>query len=237
MGETAENLAERYSISREAQDELAWLSHHRAMAAKRDGKFDSEIEPVTVKGRKGDSVVSLDEHPRDVSLDELSKLRPAFKKGGTVTAGNSSSINDGAAAILLASPKTAGELGLRPRAKLVATASAGVEPEIMGLGPIMAIPKALQFAGLKMADIGYFELNEAFAAQFLACQREMGISLDIINANGSGIALGHPVGCSGARVIVSLISEMKRRGVRYGAASVCAAGGPATAAIVENLEI
>ena len=235
MGITAENLAEKYKISREEQDELAVLSHERAIAAQESGRFDDEIVPVTIAGRNGDIVVTQDEHPRNVTLESLGKLRPAFKKDGTVTAGNSSSINDGAAALLLANKKTMEKYGLRPKAKILSTSSAGVDPAFMGIGPVYAIPKALKYAGLKMDQIGYFEINEAFAAQFIACNRELGIPMNRVNENGSGISLGHPVGATGARIIVSLMSEMKRRGERYGVASLCVGGGPAMAAVIEML--
>lgn len=237
MGVTAENLAERYGITRQEQDELALLSHQRAVAAIKEGKFREEIVPVEVKTRKGTAVVYNDEHPRaDSSLEILSSLRPVFKEGGTVTAGNASGINDGAAALVLMAESRARELGIKPLAKIVATASAGVAPEIMGIGPVYAIPKVLKYAGLKIEDIDYFEINEAFAAQFLAVNRELKLDMDRVNANGSGIALGHPVGCTGIRIIVTLLSELRRRGGRYGIASLCVGGGPAMATIVEIIE-
>lgn len=237
MAVTAENLAERYGITRQEQDELALLSHQRAVAAIKEGKFREEIVPVEVKTRKGTAVVYNDEHPRaDSSLEILSSLRPVFKEGGTVTAGNASGINDGAAALVLMAESRARELGIKPLAKIVATASAGVAPEIMGIGPVYAIPKVLKYAGLKIEDIDYFEINEAFAAQFLAVNRELKLDMDRVNANGSGIALGHPVGCTGIRIIVTLLSELRRRGGRYGIASLCVGGGPAMATIVEIIE-
>lgn len=236
MGVTAENLAEKYGITREEQDELAVMSHQRACAAQAEGKFDEEIVPVTIHGRKGDIVVAKDEHPKgSTTMEVLSKLRPAFKPNGTVTAGNASGINDGAAALLLADEDAVKKYDLHPLAKLRATASFGVEPKYMGIGPVYAIPKALEYAGLSLNDIGYFEINEAFAAQFLACNRELKLPMDRVNANGSGIALGHPVGATGARIIVSLIQEMKRRGVLFGVASLCVGGGPAIACVVENI--
>jgi len=237
MGMTAENLAEQYNIKREEQDTLATLSHHRATDAINSGKFKDEIVPVEIKTRKGTTIVEVDEHPRaDVSMASLAKLRTAFKKeNGTVTAGNASGLNDGGAALVLMSASKANELGLKPIAKLLATASFGVKPEIMGIGPAFAIPKALKYANLKLSDIDYFEINEAFAAQFLAVNRELKLDIDKVNANGSGIALGHPVGCSGVRIIVSMLSELKRRGGKYGVASLCVGGGPSMATVIEML--
>lgn len=236
MGITAENLAEKYAISREEQDEQAYLSHSRAIEAIKTDKFKEEIIPVEVKTRKGTMVVSIDEHPRaDISLESLAKLKPTFKKDGTVTAGNASGVNDGAAAAVLMSATRAQELGIKPLAKILATASYGVAPEIMGIGPAYALPKAVKYAGLQLGDIDYFEINEAFAAQFLAVNRELKLDLAKVNANGSGIALGHPVGCTGVRIIVSLLNEMRRRQAKYGAASLCVGGGPAMATIVELL--
>lgn len=234
MGVTAENLAEQYGITRLEQDELALLSHRRAADAIQKGKFKEEIVPVEVRTKKGTVVVDTDEHPRaDASMEALSKLRPAFKEGGTVTAGNASGVNDGAAALVLMSESRALELGIKPLAKIITTVSRGVPPEIMGIGPAYAIPKALNYAGLKLEDIDYFEINEAFAAQFLAVNRKLQLDMDKVNANGSGIALGHPVGCTGVRIMVSLLSEMRRRGGRYGVASLCVGGGPAMASIIE----
>jgi acetyl-CoA C-acetyltransferase len=237
MGLTAENLAAEYGITREEQDELALLSHQRAVAAQDAGKFDEEIVPVVLETRKGQQIIDKDEHPRrDISLESLAKLRPAFKKdGGTVTAGNASGVNDAAAALVLTSSDKAKELGVTPLARVVSTANFGVPPRIMGIGPAYAIPKALEYAGLKPDDIGYYEINEAFAAQFLACNRELKLNMEKVNANGSGIGLGHPVGCTGARIIVALISELKRRGDRYGVASLCVGGGPAMAVVIENI--
>ncbi|MCX7780788.1 MAG: thiolase family protein [Negativicutes bacterium] len=236
MGITAETLAERYGVSRQEQDELALISHQRAALARKKGIFKAEIVPVTVSSRKGPIVIDSDEHPReDITLEKLAGMKPAFKKDGTVTAGNASSINDGAAALLLMSADEAKRRGVKPLARLLATASAGVHPEVMGIGPVYAIPKALQFAGLDMDDIGYFEINEAFAAQFLAVNRELKLDLEKVNANGSGIGLGHPVGCTAARIIVSLIYEMRRRYVKYGVASLCVGGGPAIATVIEAI--
>lgn len=237
MGLTAENLAEQYSVTREEQDRLAEMSHKKAIQAQKDGKFDAEIVPVVIKTRKGEVVFDKDEHPRaDISYETLSKMKPAFKKDGTVTAGNASGVNDGAAALVLMSAEKAKELGVPVLAKVKATANAGVAPRVMGIGPVYAIPKALKYAGLTMDDIGYFEINEAFAAQYIACNRELKIDADKVNANGSGVGLGHPVGCTGVRIIVSLIHEMKRRNTKYGVASLCVGGGPAMATVLENAD-
>lgn len=234
MGFTAQNLADKYNISREEQDELAALSHARAVAAQKVGVFDKEIVPVTISSKKGDIIISKDEGPSENStVESLAKLRPVF--GETITAGNASSINDGAAAVVLMSADKAEELGIKPLAKIRATATHGVEPEVMGIGPVFVIPKALEYAELSMNDIEYFEINEAFAAQFIACNRELNIPMDKVNANGSGISLGHPVGCTGIRIIVSLIYELERRGNKYGCASLCVGGGPAMATIIEML--
>ncbi|TGE37184.1 thiolase family protein [Desulfosporosinus fructosivorans] len=236
MGVTAENLAEKYNITKEEQDELAVLSHSRAIAAIKEGKFKDEIVPIEIKTRKGTTMVDQDEHPRaDISLESLAKLKTAFKQGGTVTAGNASGLNDGAAALVLMTASKAKKLGLKPIAKILATASYGVAPEIMGIGPAYVIPKALKYAGLELKDIDYFEINEAFAAQFLAVNRELKLDMGKVNANGSGIALGHPVGCTGVRIIVTMVNEMKRRGSKYGVASLCVGGGPAMATVVEML--
>jgi acetyl-CoA C-acetyltransferase len=236
MGLTAENLAERYAVTRAEQDELAAMSHQRASRATANGTFKDEIVPITIETRKGPVIVDKDEHPRaDVTLEKLAAMKPAFKKDGTVTAGNASGVNDGAAALVLMTAAKAKELGIKPLAKLLATANAGVAPEIMGIGPVQAVPKAIELAGLKAADIGYYEINEAFAAQFLAVNRELKIPYDKINANGSGIGLGHPVGCTAARILVSLIYELGRRGDKYGVASLCVGGGPAIATVLEKL--
>lgn len=235
MGVTAENIAEKYYISREEQDELAFASNQRALKAIIEGKFKDEIIPVKIENREGICVFEVDEHPKDTSLEQLAKLKPVFKKGGTVTAGNSSGMNDGSSALILMSKDKASELGLKPLAKVVSTASAGVEPKYMGMGVVPAVKKVLNFANLSINDIGYWEINEAFAAQFIGVNRELKLNLDNVNANGSGIGLGHPVGSTGARIIVSLIHEMKRRQVQYACASLCAGGGPAAAAILELL--
>lgn len=236
MGVTAENLAEMYGISRQEQDELALLSHRRANEAIREGKFKEEIVPLEIKTKKGKVLFDTDEHPNpDTTLESLAKLSPVFKKDGTVTAGNASSLNDGGAAMILMAGDKAKELGLKPLARIVSTASAAVEPKIMGIGVVPAVHRALKFANLQIEDIGYWELNEAFAAQFLAVNRELKLDMNKANANGSGISLGHPVGCTGVRLVISMISEMKRRGVQFGCASLCAGGGPGAAIIVEAL--
>ena len=236
MGLTAENLAEKYQISRQEQDELALLSHQRATRAIQNGIFDAEIVPVTIETKKGPVVISQDEHPRaDISFEKLATMKPAFKKDGTVTAGNASGVNDGAAALVLVSADKGKELGLTPLARLRSTANFGVPPEIMGIGPAYAVPKAIQLAGLAPEDIGYYEINEAFAAQFLAVNRELNLDMAKVNANGSGIGLGHPVGCTAARIIVSLIYEMQRRDVRFGLASLCVGGGPAIGTVIEKM--
>jgi len=242
MGETAENLNEAEPISREEQDRFALQSHQRAIAAMDAGRFKDEILPVPVPQRKGDPViVDIDERPRrDTSLESLGKLRPAFRKDGTVTAGNSSGLNDGASAVLLTSAAKAKALGLKPLARVVASAAAGVPPRTMGIGPVPAVRKALQRAGLKIEDIGLVELNEAFAVQSLAVLRELGISEDITNVNGGAIALGHPLGCSGARILTTLLHEMRRRAASmprpfYGLATMCVGVGQGEATIVEWL--
>ncbi|HWR31705.1 MAG TPA: acetyl-CoA C-acetyltransferase, partial [Negativicutes bacterium] len=236
MGNTAENLAQKYNITRQEQDELALLSHQRAIKAIQSGIFQAEIAPVTIETRKGPVTVDTDEHPRsDITLEKLSAMKPAFKKDGTVTAGNASGVNDGAAALVLVSAEKGKELGIKPLAKLRATANFGVAPEIMGIGPAFAVPKAIVLAGLMATDIGYYEINEAFAAQFLAVNRELKLRMDQVNANGSGIGLGHPVGCTAARIIVSLIYEMQRRDVRFGLASLCVGGGPAIGTVIEKM--
>lgn len=236
MGVTAENVADMYKITREEQDELAVLSQQRASAAIAAGKFKEEIVPVEIETKKGITVVDTDEHPRaDASMEKMAKLKPAFKKEGTVTAANASGINDGAAALVIMTAEKAQELGIKPLAKVLSTANAGVKPEVMGLGPAYVIPKALKYADLTQEQIDYFEINEAFAAQWLGVNRILNIPMDKINANGSGIALGHPVGCTGIRIIVTLLYEMQRRKARYGCASLCVGGGPAMATVVERL--
>jgi len=241
MGMTAENIAEKYNISRQEQDRLALLSQHRAAAAIKNGIFKDEIVPVEIVQKKQRTIFDTDEHPREDTTEEiLSNLKPVFKKEGTITAGNASGINDGAAAVVLMSAPRARQLGISPLARVLSTASVGVDPAFMGLGPALAIPRALQLAGITFKDINYWEINEAFAAQFIGVQRllqkEHNVMLDmeLVNRNGSGISLGHPVGCSGLRIIVTLIHEMKRLGAQFGCASLCAGGGPAMATVIAN---
>lgn len=237
MGMTAENLAENYNISREDQDELAYTSHMRATAAIREGRFKDEIMPFEIPQRKGDpKIVDTDEHPRpDTTLEKLAKLKPVFKKDGTVTAGNSSGINDASAGVLIMSFSKAKELGVAPLARIVSYAVAGVHPDIMGYGPVPATRKALAKAELTLDDIDLIEVNEAFAAQYLTVERELKLDREITNVNGSGVALGHPVGCTGVRLMITLLYEMKRRGNRLGLATLCSGGGMGMAMIIENL--
>ncbi|MBN2498755.1 MAG: acetyl-CoA C-acetyltransferase [Deltaproteobacteria bacterium] len=236
MGLTAENLAEKYGITREQQDELAYTSHSRAAEATRAGRFLEEIVPVEVPGRKGQvSVETTDEHIRfDVSIETLAQLKTTFKKDGTVTAGNSSGINDGAAFCVVASEAKVKELGLKPVARLISHAVAGVEPELMGYGPVPATRKALDRAGWKLHDVELIELNEAFAAQYLTCEKLLELDRSITNVNGSGIALGHPVGCTGIRIVVSLLHEMRRRDLKRGLATLCVGGGMGKAVCLER---
>ncbi|MCS6819960.1 MAG: acetyl-CoA C-acyltransferase [Chitinophagales bacterium] len=236
MGETAENVARKWNISREEQDVFALSSQQKYAAAHQAGKFDDELEPIEFTSAKGSKViVDKDEHPRSTSLEELSKLKPAFVKDGTVTAGNSSGINDGAAALLLASEDVVKRTAIKPLAKIVAVGAAGVEPAYMGIGPVPATRKALQRAGLQLHQIGLVELNEAFASQSLACIRDLGLNPEIVNVNGGAIALGHPLGCSGARISATLLHEMKRRtDVRYGLATMCIGVGQGLAIIYER---
>lgn len=236
MGITADNIADHYKISREEQDEWALMSNQRAVEATKKGWFKDEIVPVEVKTKKGPVIFDKDEHPRaDTSLESLAKLKPVFKKDGTVTAGNASGLNDGGSSMIMMAADTAKAMGIKPLARVVASAPGSVEPRIMGMGVVPAVRNALKFAGMKLEDIDYFEFNEAFAAQVIGCNRELNIPLDKINAVGSGIGLGHPVGATGARLIITMINELKRRGAKYGCASLCASGGPAHAFIVENL--
>jgi len=237
MGVTAENIAELYKISRQEQDELGLLSHQRARAAIKEGIFREEIVPVEVPQRKGEPLIfDTDERPMDTSLEKMAKLPPVFKKDGTVTAGNASGINDAAAAVLLMSKEKAKELGLKPFATIRAYASGAVDPAYMGLGPIPAVRKVLRATGLDIEEIEVVELNEAFAAQAIACMRELKLDLERTNPHGSGISLGHPIGCTGARVTVTLIHEMRRRGARFGLATMCIGGGQGMAMIVEREE-
>ncbi len=237
MGETAENIAaQRPHLTREKQDAFAVHSHQNAIAASDSGKFGEEIVPVPVPQRKGDPIlVNSDERPRrDTSMESLARLKPAFKKeGGTVTAGNSSGLNDGAAAVLVMSETRAAQLGLKPLARIASMAAAGVEPRTMGLGPVPASRKALQRAGLTPAEIGLVELNEAFAVQALAVIEDLGIDPALYNVNGGAIALGHPLGCSGARILTTLLHEMKRRQTRYGLATLCVGVGQGESTIIE----
>ncbi|HKF78403.1 MAG TPA: thiolase family protein [Candidatus Dormibacteraeota bacterium] len=223
MGETAERVAARYEVVREVQDEFALRSHERAVAAQDAGRFDAEIVPVTVSQRRGDPLVlTADEGPRrDSTLESLARLRPAFEKDGTVTAGNASPLNDGAAALVLMSGREADERGLRPLARFVAAAAAGVHPDYMGVGPVPATYRALAAAGIDVDAVGLVELNEAFAAQAVACMRLLGLDEEKVNVNGGAIALGHPLGCSGARLVSTLVHEMNRRQVEYGLATMC----------------
>jgi 3-oxoadipyl-CoA thiolase len=236
MGETAENVAERYGITREEQDEFALESHRRAVAAVEAGRFDQEIVPVPAPQPKGEPLmIHADEGPRpDTTLEQLARLRPAFREGGTVTAGNASSLNDGAACVVLASEERAEALGKEPLARIVSVGAAGVDPAYMGVGPVPATRQALARADLSMSDIGLVELNEAFAAQVLACMRDLEIPREKLNVNGGAIALGHPLGCSGAKILTTLVWEMRRRGVRYGLATMCIGVGQGVATIVEN---
>jgi 3-oxoadipyl-CoA thiolase len=236
-GETAENVAEKHNISREDQDKLALASHQKAIKAQKDGRLKDEIIPLEIPQRKGAPLVhDKDEGPRsDTTLEILAGLQPAFKKGGSVTAGNSSPLSDGAAALLLTTPQKAEKLKLKPLARIVASAAAGVHPNYMGIGPIPATQKALKRAGLTIEQIDLVELNEAFASQVLACCRELGIDLNKLNVNGGAIALGHPLGCSGARMMTTLVHEMQKRGSRYGLATMCIGVGQGIATIVERL--
>jgi acetyl-CoA C-acetyltransferase len=235
MGETAERLAEIHSISRDEQDEFALRSQHRAAAAQAEGRFDSQIVPVEVRQGKSAAVVAKDEHPRaDATMEGLRKLAPVFKKtGGTVTAGNSSGITDGAAAVLVCSESKLKELKAKPVARILGVAAAGVDPKIMGIGVVPATKTLLTRLGMKLDDFGLVEANEAFAAQVLACDRELHFDSAKLNVNGGSIALGHPIGATGARMVVTLVHEMARRNVRYGLATLCISGGMGLAAAFE----
>jgi 3-oxoadipyl-CoA thiolase len=238
MGETAENVAERWSVNRERQDAFALRSQQRAVAAIEAGRFDGQLVPVEVPQRKGDPVVvTRDEHPRaDSSIEALGRLKPAFRAGGSVTAGNASGINDGASAVLLAEAGRARELGLKPMARVVATAVAGVDPAIMGVGPVPAVRKVLKRAGLEAKDLDLVELNEAFASQSVVCIDELGLDPEKVNVNGGAIALGHPLGASGGRLVTMLVHELARTGGRYGLATMCIGVGQGIATIVERIE-
>lgn len=234
MGVTAENIAEMYGIGRQEQDELGVLSHNRAKSAMNAGLFAQEIVPVVIKTRKGETVFDTDERPMDTDLEKMGRLRPAFKKDGTVTAGNASGINDAAAAVLLMSADKAAELGLEPIVKIKTFAAGGVDPAYMGLGPVPAVRKALKTAGMTIDDIDMIELNEAFASQAIGCMRELGIEIDRPNELGSGISLGHPIGCTGARQMVTGMNHMQRKGFNTGIISMCIGGGMGMAMIIEK---
>jgi acetyl-CoA C-acetyltransferase len=236
MGQTAENLAEKYNIPREEQDVVSLRSHNNAEAAIRDGKFKDEIVPVPVPQKKGDpKIVDTDEHVRfGLKMPDLSRLAPVFKKDGTVTAGNSSGLNDGASAVIVTTRAKAQDLGLTPMAKIVAQAVAGVDPKYMGYGPVPATEKCLKRAGLTLNDIQLIEVNEAFAAQYLACEQGLGLNREIVNVNGSGIGLGHPVGATGVRIVISLLYEMMRRNLTLGLATLCVGGGMGMTTIIER---
>ena len=234
MGITAENVAEQYGITREMQDEMALRSQQRAIAAIDAGKFKDEIVPVTIHSKRGDTVYDTDEYPRrGSSIEALAKLKPTFKEGGTVTAGNASGMNDAAAGVILMSEEKAKEVGAPIIARIVSTATTGVAPEVMGIGPVSSTQRALEKAKLGVQDIDLFEINEAFAAQCCAVQKELGIDPEKLNVNGSGISLGHPVGATGARLVVTLIHELKRRGGKYGVAGLCAGGGMGVTVVIE----
>jgi 3-oxoadipyl-CoA thiolase len=236
LGETAENVADRYGITREAQDEFALRSQQRAAAAMVAGRFDAEIVAVDVLSKSGTHAFAIDEHPRpDTTAQALAALKPAFRKNGTVTAGNSSGINDGAAALLLCDAATARTLGLRPMARFVGSASVGVDPDVMGIGPIPAVRKALARTGLRAEQLDLVELNEAFASQSIACMRELEFDPEKTNVNGGAIALGHPLGASGARIATTLLHELGRRGGRFGLATMCIGVGQGIASIFERV--
>ncbi len=237
MGQTAEVVAREVGVSREEQDEFALLSHQRACAAREQGVFDSEIVPVPYRDKKGKEYrIEKDDGPDEtLSLERLSKMRPVFEKDGTVTSGNACGLNDAAAAMLLMSERKVKELGYQPRARIVSYAFAGLEPERMGLGPVYAVPKALEKAGLKMDDINLFELNEAFAAQALACMKQLDLDLEKVNIHGGAISIGHPVGATGVRLLISLMNALELRKKRYGVATLCIGGGLGGAVVIENL--
>jgi acetyl-CoA C-acetyltransferase len=234
MGITAENIAEKYSISRRKQDELGLISHRRALKAIKDGIFEEEIIPIEIPQRKGDPLVfEVDERPMETSIEKMAKLPPVFKKGGTVTAGNSSGINDAAAAVLMMSEDETKNYGLKPLGRILAFASGAIDPAFMGVGPIPAVKRALKIAGISLDDLNLIELNEAFASQTIACMKELGIELDRTNIYGSGISLGHPIGCTGARLVVTLLKAMKRKNMQYGLVTMCIGGGQGMAMIFE----
>jgi len=244
MGITAENVAQQYGVSRQEQDAFAWRSHSKALAAIEQGRFAEEIIPIPVretlyidgKPQVVEQVFQIDEGPRsDTSLEALARLQPVFRQGGAVTAGNSSQTSDGAAATVLMSQRWVNELGVKPLGRMLGYAVAGVPPEIMGIGPVEAVPKVLKQVGLNLDDIGLIELNEAFAAQSLAVIRKLGLNEEIVNVNGGAIALGHPLGCTGAKLTATLLHEMRRRSIRYGLVTMCVGGGMGAAAVFENL--
>ena len=237
MGMTAENVAEKYNVSREDQDEFAYTSQMRAKKALESDRFKDEIVPVVIPGKRGkpDIVVDTDEHPRpNTTLEELKKLTPAFKEGGSVTAGNSSGLNDGASGVLVVSKKIADQYNMKRQWRVVGSAAVGVDPNIMGIGPIPAVRKLLNQTGLSLSDMELFEINEAFAAPSVAVERELGLNRDIVNVNGSGISLGHPIGDTGCRIVVSLIHEMEKQGLNRGLATLCGGGGAGQAIILER---
>ncbi|HEY4753888.1 MAG TPA: thiolase family protein, partial [Candidatus Limnocylindrales bacterium] len=237
LGETAERVAGQWTVSRERQDAFALESQRRAAAAIEAGRFADQLVPVEVPGKKGAvTVVDRDEHPRETSLEALAALRPAFAKDGSVTAGNSSGINDGASAVLLAEAERARALGLRPMARVVSTAVAGVHPDVMGIGPVPAVRKALARAGIDVADLDVTEINEAFASQSVACADELGLDPAKVNPNGGAIALGHPLGASGARLVTMLVHELRRTGGRFGLATMCIGVGQGIATVVERVD-
>ncbi|WP_100333908.1 thiolase family protein [Bacillus alkalisoli] len=234
MGETAEILAEKYEITREEQDNLALLGHERAIAAQTKGYFDEQVVPITIKERKEEKKITLDEGPKsNISLEKLQSLRPAFRKDGTVTAGNASSLNDGAACVVLMAEEVAKEKGIKPLAVIKGFHVSGVDPKEMGIGPVPAIRQTLQKTNSNLEDIDLFEINEAFAAQYIAVEKELKLDRNKVNVNGSGISLGHPVGCTGTRIVVSLIHELKRRQLKKGIASLCVGGGMGAALLLE----
>ena len=237
MGITAENVAEKYGISREAQDEFALSSQEKVKNAIEKGYFEKEITPYPVKTRKGIVEFKVDEHPRETTLEKLASLKPVFKEGGTVTAGNASGRNDGAAALLIMSEDEALKRGYKPKARILAQASVGCSPELMGMGPVHATLKALKQTNLTIADLDVVELNEAFAAQAVACVNELGLDYSKVNPNGGAIAMGHPIGATGAILLTKLVHELERTGKKYGAVTLCIAGGLGIATIVENLQV
>lgn len=235
-GVTAENLVTMYNISRQEADEWGLMSNQRACKAIAEGKFKEEIVPVEIKTKKGPAMFDTDEHPNpNASLDSMAKLKPAFKKDGIITAGNASAINDGGAALILMGADKAKELGIKPLARIVATASASVDPSIMGIGVVPAVRRVLNFAGMSIDDIELWEMNEAFAAQVIACNRDLKVDVDKINVLGSGVSLGHPVGMTGVRLILTLMNQMRRSNKQFGCATLCSGGGPAMATIIEAL--